>query len=154
LSLLRTAAPPLPIFELSHVNRQPFPPSSLFQLLNSELLNFLSGTVPSNSITPAISSSTPRPSCVILPSICSLARRSELQRPRLCRLPRLRRSPLFPLPARGETASKARKSFQTHRQKRNWRWVSSLKPRQRRSSGIQERTNESRTSRSGSSSGK
>src|SRR5258705_12224486 len=68
-------------------------------------------------------------------SICCPSPRSELRPSRPCRLPRLRLRRLFPLPARGETASELAKSFQPTARSEPGGGFLLLSPFQRRSNG-------------------
>src|SRR6266550_4742662 len=68
-------------------------------------------------------------------SQCCPSPASELRPSRPCRLPRLRRRRLFPLPARGETASELAKSFQPTARSKPGGGFLLLSPLQRRSSG-------------------
>ena len=77
------------------------------------------------------------PSCLcgILMLICCPPPPSELAPRRPCRLPRLRLLRLFPLRARGETASELAKSFQPTARSETGGGFLLLSPLQRRSSG-------------------
>src|SRR3981081_928137 len=77
----------------------------------------------------------PLRSCAKLFSICCPSPRSELRPSRPCRLPRLRLRRLFPLPARGETASELAKSFQPTARSEPGGGFLLLSPLQRRSNG-------------------
>src|SRR4030088_774227 len=77
----------------------------------------------------------PLRSCAKLFSICCPSPRSELRPSRPCRLPRLRLRRLFPLRARGETASELAKSFQPTAGSEPGGGFLLLSPLQRRSSG-------------------
>src|SRR5260370_31705585 len=74
-------------------------------------------------------------SCVSLTLLWCPSPRSELAPSRPCRLPRLRRRRLFPLRARGETASELAKSFQPTARSEPGGGFLLLSPLQRRSSG-------------------
>src|SRR5258708_2315432 len=74
-------------------------------------------------------------SCVSLTLLWCPSPRSELPPSRPCRLPRLRRRRLFPLRARGETASELAKSFQPTARSEPGGGFLLLSPLQRRSSG-------------------
>src|SRR3981081_4479580 len=77
----------------------------------------------------------PLRSCAKLFSICCPSPPSELRPSRPCRLPRLRLRRLFPLPARGETASELAKSFKPTARSEPGGGFLLLSPLQRRSSG-------------------
>ena len=78
----------------------------------------------------------PLRSCAKLYLICCPSPRSELRTSRPCRLPRLRLRRLFPLRARGETASELAKSFQPTAGSEPGGGFLLLSPLQRRSRGI------------------